>query len=54
MINFEKRKQIYQVIIDLLKFQEFPYNFQYVHQISILLKNFKLLEDKELYEKSLI
>lgn len=54
MINFSKRRQISLHIVDVLKSQSVPYNYQYVHQIAVLLKDFKLLDTKEMYEKTLI
>lgn len=54
LINFDKKRRIVKVILNCLKYQNTIYNFYYIHQIAVLLKNFKLLSEKELFEKSLI
>ncbi|KAN0031445.1 hypothetical protein ACTFIV_005309 [Dictyostelium citrinum] len=52
-INFGKRKLIYGSISNVQSFQNTKYNLQPVYQIAKLLKGFKLLEENELYTRSM-
>ncbi|KAK5583167.1 hypothetical protein RB653_004757 [Dictyostelium firmibasis] len=52
-INFGKRKLIYGSISNVQSFQNTKYNLQPVYQITKLLKGFKLLEENELYTRSM-
>ncbi len=55
MINFSKRRRMSRVINNFLKNQSIGYKYHYVHQIAVLLKDFKgLLSEKELMEKALL
>ncbi|KAK5583230.1 hypothetical protein RB653_004821 [Dictyostelium firmibasis] len=52
-INFGKRKLIYGSISNVQSFQNAKYNLQPVYQITKLLKGFKLLEENDLYSRSM-
>lgn len=54
-INFAKCRALYQVIEEVLQYQDMPYKFYPVHQIRILLTNFKTLitDPNILYKVSL-
>ncbi|KAJ5074401.1 guanine nucleotide exchange factor [Anaeramoeba ignava] len=54
LINFFKRKLIYDVIIEIQQYQQVSYNFQSIHQIFMLITNFQdLLSEDQMFEKSL-
>ncbi|KAJ6231325.1 ras guanine nucleotide exchange factor a [Anaeramoeba flamelloides] len=54
LINFSKRKLLYNVVSKIQEYQRVPYKFQYVHQIQVLLrKPLKGQSEKELYQISL-
>ncbi|KAJ6244702.1 ras guanine nucleotide exchange factor a [Anaeramoeba flamelloides] len=54
LINFYKRKLLYNVVWKLQQFQKTPFNFYPIHQIQILLrKNLPGKTEKELYQISL-
>ncbi|EGC30159.1 hypothetical protein DICPUDRAFT_41848, partial [Dictyostelium purpureum] len=52
-INFGKRKLIYGSISNVQSFQNTKYNLQPVYQIAKLLTGFKLLNENELYSRSM-
>ncbi|KAJ3441705.1 ras guanine nucleotide exchange factor a [Anaeramoeba flamelloides] len=54
LINFNKRKLLYNVVWKLQQFQKTPFNFYPIHQIQILLrKRLPAKGEKELYKLSL-
>ncbi|KAJ6249389.1 ras guanine nucleotide exchange factor i-related [Anaeramoeba flamelloides] len=53
LINFSKRKLIYDLINDIQKYQPSGYNFHPVHQIVCLLENLPNMDESELYTRSL-
>ncbi|KAJ6237978.1 ras guanine nucleotide exchange factor a [Anaeramoeba flamelloides] len=54
LINFSKRKLLYNAVWKLQQFQKTPFNFYPIHQIQILLrKNLPGKTEKELYQISL-
>ncbi|KAJ3424532.1 ras guanine nucleotide exchange factor i-related [Anaeramoeba flamelloides] len=53
LINFGKRRLIYDIINEIQRYQKSPYNFQSIHQISTLLEQLPILDDSELYSRSL-
>ncbi|KAJ6243844.1 ras guanine nucleotide exchange factor a [Anaeramoeba flamelloides] len=54
LINFSKRKLLYNVVNKIQEYQRVPYKFHYVHQIQVLLrKELPGKGDKELYRESL-
>ncbi|KAJ3443945.1 ras guanine nucleotide exchange factor i-related [Anaeramoeba flamelloides] len=53
LINFQKRRLIYDLIFGIQIYQKPPYNFQSIHQILRLLQNLETLDESELYTLSL-
>ncbi|KAJ6240892.1 ras guanine nucleotide exchange factor i-related [Anaeramoeba flamelloides] len=54
LINFAKRKLLYNVVSKIQQYQRVPYNFFPIHQIQVLLKKeFKYKNDKDLFQISL-
>ena len=53
MINFAKRKMIYNVISRIQQYQQTHYNLQPVEQIIQLLQNITPLDEQNLYKESL-
>ncbi|KAJ6227905.1 ras guanine nucleotide exchange factor i-related [Anaeramoeba flamelloides] len=53
LINFGKRKLIYDLISEIQKFQKSPYNFQSIHQIETLLLKLPHIDQQESYTRSL-
>ncbi|KAJ3438889.1 ras guanine nucleotide exchange factor a [Anaeramoeba flamelloides] len=54
LINFSKRKLLYNVVSKIQEYQRVRFKFHYVHQIQVLLrKGLKGKNDKELYKESL-
>ncbi|KAJ3440638.1 ras guanine nucleotide exchange factor i-related [Anaeramoeba flamelloides] len=46
LINFSKRREIFQIVSDLTKFQHYHYNYISVHQIVVLLNNLRVKMSK--------
>eukprot|EP01156_Anaeramoeba_ignava_P022120 Anaeramoba_ignava/c20235_g1_i1.p1 GENE.c20235_g1_i1~~c20235_g1_i1.p1 ORF type:complete len:856 (-),score=272.99 c20235_g1_i1:35-2602(-) len=53
LINFAKRKMLYNIIMEIQKFQQIPYNLTFIFQISVLFEKIELHTDKQLYSLSL-
>ncbi|KAJ3449290.1 ras guanine nucleotide exchange factor a [Anaeramoeba flamelloides] len=54
LINFSKRKLLYNVVSKIQDYQRVRFKFHYVHQIQVLLrKDLPYKNDKELYKDSL-
>lgn len=53
LINFEKRELVYNVIAEVEKFQQTPYNFPVVDPVHTFLAELPACSDKDLYELSL-
>jgi hypothetical protein len=53
LINFAKRRLLYQTISGLQNFQQTIYNFQPVRQIQDIIANLKPAESKDLFKLSL-
>ncbi|KAJ6233373.1 ras guanine nucleotide exchange factor i-related [Anaeramoeba flamelloides] len=54
LINFSKRKLLYNVVSKIQDYQRVRFKFNYVHQIQVLLrKDLPYKNDKELYKDSL-
>eukprot|EP01089_Gocevia_fonbrunei_P022820 TRINITY_DN9376_c0_g1_i1.p1 TRINITY_DN9376_c0_g1~~TRINITY_DN9376_c0_g1_i1.p1 ORF type:complete len:164 (-),score=18.27 TRINITY_DN9376_c0_g1_i1:120-581(-) len=54
LINWTKRKLTYSVISTIQQYQQKPYNFQRVHQITELVKGLGEITEQELYRLSLL
>ncbi|KAJ3450892.1 ras guanine nucleotide exchange factor i-related [Anaeramoeba flamelloides] len=52
LINFSKRRLVYDVIEEIQKFQNVFYNLHPVHQIAVFLNKFPRIEKKKLYQIS--
>lgn len=53
LINFSKRKLEYSVISKLQIYQQIPYNFYPVYQISNFIEKSMILDEPSLYAESL-
>ncbi|KJE88700.1 hypothetical protein CAOG_000298 [Capsaspora owczarzaki ATCC 30864] len=53
LVNVEKRRLVFNIITDLITFQDKPYNFMPFPELKSMLLNFDVINDKELYEYSL-
>ncbi|KAJ6248294.1 ras guanine nucleotide exchange factor i-related [Anaeramoeba flamelloides] len=53
LINFSKRRLIYEVIFEIQNFQNKGYNLQPVQQILSFLEKLPILDEKDVYSKSL-
>lgn len=54
LVNFRKKQLEYDVIIQVLKYQDRAYQFKLVHQFKSIFESLPRLNDKELYENSLL
>jgi len=53
LVNFRKKQLEYDVIIQVLRFQESPFQFNLVPQISSMIKALPTMEENEMYDISL-
>lgn len=51
-INFRKKQLEYDVIIQVLRFQGTPYQFNLVPQIPTMIKKLKVISEDEMYDLS--
>lgn len=54
LINFAKYQKIASYILELLVYQQTPYNFEPVMEIGNYVRNWQVLQDEESYCESLI
>eukprot|EP01088_Endostelium_zonatum_P008719 TRINITY_DN21878_c0_g1_i1.p1 TRINITY_DN21878_c0_g1~~TRINITY_DN21878_c0_g1_i1.p1 ORF type:complete len:694 (+),score=167.19 TRINITY_DN21878_c0_g1_i1:80-2161(+) len=53
LINFDKRRKVAAVVLEIQRYQQTPYNLEVVDTVMDYLNNLKNLSDDEAYQKSL-
>eukprot|EP01087_Luapelamoeba_hula_P009404 TRINITY_DN2421_c0_g1_i5.p1 TRINITY_DN2421_c0_g1~~TRINITY_DN2421_c0_g1_i5.p1 ORF type:complete len:382 (-),score=52.20 TRINITY_DN2421_c0_g1_i5:83-1228(-) len=53
LINFTKRSLVHNIIAQIQQYQLLPYNYHPIHQIQQYIKKYPILEENEMFAKSL-
>jgi len=54
LINFHKRRLIYDVILEIQQYQQTPYNLQEVFQIQQFIANYSVWDNDQIFQQSLV